>query len=313
MNNESLENQNLNNEQTTTSNNVEALNSQPIENLEEPTTFKFGSFTNSKVDQLEETPVNQEQIHPQSEVLQTELDPLNNANNPIPVNPTSPKIEKKDYSNIDLKLKDIFSNISKYIFKPSTTTNEMVENYQYIGNAVKITLIFTIISIVANLISTSVFSIISRGYNIANESYHISFNFANMFNHDWLTLLSLSFLSSFVLIIITSIIYYLYSFVTNKKILFGKTLMTSNMSFLYLNLGLSILYPIGNILSPFIGLLLIFITLILSLLLFYSTINKTMVFNNENQSLVTHTLLIGLSFFIIICLIYIYYNSIIMS
>ena len=63
------------------------------------------------------------------EAQKQQMDALNNANNPVPVNPVAPKEEIVDYANVEVKYKDIIGLCINSLIKPGTTME--VEGNKY--------------------------------------------------------------------------------------------------------------------------------------------------------------------------------------
>ncbi len=249
-----------------------------------------------------------------SSKINPELDPLNNANNPIPVNPISPKKEELPEEELPKNVKaNIFSVIKMMIgmaFTPGTTIVNNSKKYRSFSKAIAITLWITIVTLILCIGVRVLIGSFNKTYSAVTASYKINFDFTNIFNLDnYLQFLLIAFIISFVTIMISSLIYYASSFINSKGVVFGSYLMVSNLALLPLIIGVVVFYPIANLLSTYIGLLVLIFSFLYTLISFIIGISEILTFKNINRKILYNVLNISVIVLIMIFIFAIFVNS----
>lgn len=246
-----------------------------IDTLEEPEEVL------NETDLLEEMPV---------EKNNEALDPLNNANNPIPVNPVAPVEEKEVLTEEEMSAKaDIFAVFGMtlgMIFKPGVTVVDSVKKYKTFFKSMMITLWVTIATLLATVIVRIVAGAFYRSYNSITGAYSINVNFGNVFTlQNFLPYIIVALVCSLIAILVMTLIYYASSFFNSRGVPFGAYLAVSNVSLIPLILGVVVLYPILNILSDYLGIAALIVTFIYSLSALEIGIDYILKFNNSNTKI----------------------------
>lgn len=242
----------------------------------------------------------------------SKLDPLNNSNNPIPVNPTSDieKVEAPELIDYNVKA-NVFSVIGMMlgmILTPGTTIINNVKKYRSLNKTIFITIWITIVTLVLCLVTRILLGSFFRTYNGVTGEYTLNFNISNVFSfNNYFEYLVIAFLISFVAILVVSLIYYASSFVNSKGVPFSSYLMVSNLAMLPLIIGVVILYPVGNLFSGYISLLFLIFTFLYSLVSFFVGMGEIISFKSINRKILYNvlnlTFIILIMFFIVVMLI----------
>lgn len=239
------------------------------------------------------------------------LNPLNNANNPVPVNPTSlPVVEEVVDEEITKDVKaNVFSVIGMMfgmLLTPGTTITKNAKKYRSLNKAIFITIWITIVTLVLCLLARVLLGSFYRTYNGVTGAYTLNFNLSNVFNLDNYTMyLVIAFVVSAVTILVISLVYYASSFVNSKGVTFGSYLMVSNLAMLPFIVGVIILYPAANIVSSYLAWLVLIFTFLYTLVSFLIGIGELLTFRNINRKILYNVL--NLTFIILVmCLIVVF-------
>ena len=149
------------------------------------------------------------------------LDPLDNANNPVPVNPVAPKEEKvvKESLGFGGLLKIIFG----MILHPGDILEEKPDKYGTLVNGLKLSLVLTILTVVFSLAARVLTGMFVKDYNSITGAYNTRFDINNIFLQDYAYYLITAVVISGVSILIISLIYYISSFSCISLIYFSTT------------------------------------------------------------------------------------------
>ncbi|MBQ8659619.1 MAG: hypothetical protein IJ475_02120 [Bacilli bacterium] len=249
----------------------------------------------AEVEQLEDGPV-------------AVLDPHNNANNPIPVNPVAP-MEEEIYENIDMPFSDVVKMTLGIFLRPASNIKENAKKYSEMHNCLKFTLIITVLSIVLSLVGC----VVVGGFNITIDpltgGYTRGFSLDNILQQNFLSYIVKGVLISGIGIFVVSLVYYASSFMNNKGVKFGTYLMISNLSFLPFILGCSLLMPITCIFSTYIGLCLMVICILYMLVIYITGVNEILAFQTVDRKVFYNLFNFSLIFIIIMVLFYVLLES----
>ena len=240
----------------------------------------------------------EEQKRLEQEYIQS-LDPLNNANNPIPVNPVAPVEEVIEKEKLGFG--GIIKMVLGMVFKPGDVLDEKPDKYGTIDNGLKLTLILTLIfRVIAGMFIKS---------DVGNVFGSVGFDFDNVFMLEYSYYLVTAVIISGVCILVVSLIYYLSSFFNNKGVSFGEYLIITSLSFIPFLFGYSVLLPVGSIFSSFIGYILLGVTVIYTLVSFISGINQALTFSSVNRKIIYNTFNLSVIFIAIAIIVYFIYFS----
>ena len=112
-----------------------------------------------------------------------------------------------------------------------------------------------------------------------------------------------------VSILIISLIYYISSFFNNKGVSLGEYLIITNVSFIPLLLGFSVLLPVGCLFHNYLGYALLGISLIYTLVCFISGINQALSFSSVNRKIIYNAFNLSVIFIAIAVVVYYIYFS----
>lgn len=235
------------------------------------------------------------------------LDPLDNANNPIPVNPVAP-VEKK-VEKEKLKFGHLLKMVFGMVFHPGDVLSENSEKYGTFGNGLKLSFILTILTVLFSVGFRVVAGMFAKDYNSITGAITTSFDINNIFMLDYVYYIITAVVISGISILIISLIYYISSFFNNKGVRFGEYLIITNLSFIPLLAGFSVLLPLGCIVNSYLGYALFGVSIIYTLVCFISGINQALSFSSVNKKILYNSFNLSLIFIAIAAVVYYIYFS----
>lgn len=272
-------------------------------------------------EQLEELQV--EEIL-EAEVLEDEnlekeapvLDPLNNANNPVPVNPVAPLSQEQEEEeelkrNVKTNIFVVIGIMLKMFVAPGTTIVTNSKKYRSFMKAFMVTIWITVVTLILCMATRVIVGSFAKTYNAITGTYTINFTFNNVLSLDnYLQYIVIALLFSFVGILILAFIYYGFSFFNSKGIPLGSYVMLSNLGMLPLILGAVVVYPLLNIISIYLGLLALVFTFLYSVVTFLTGVNNILTFKNNNSQILYNVINLScvILLMIIICILLIRVN-----
>lgn len=237
-------------------------------------------------------------------VVEPQLDPLNNANNPIPVNPVAPKeevVEEELPEDVKANLFSAIGMMFGMIVKPGTTIIKNSKRYRSISKALVVTLWISVLSIILCMAARIVVGMFHVNYNSVTGQAAVSLNFVNMFDlENYTPYLLVSFIMSFGAICIASLVYYASSFLNSKGVHMGTYFMVSCLAMVPVIMGVLVVYPIINVFSPYIALFVFVFTLLYTLISFYIGMNEVLKFKSVDKRILYNVINLSLIFIIIV-------------
>lgn len=272
-----------------------------------PNTSKFVPVNNNQPkeepDVLDETvPSNTQTNQPSAKVQK--LDPLNNSNNPIPVNPVAPK-EQEDEVAINSKT-SLFIAIGiliGLILHPCGTVTKNTHKYKFTGKAFGMFLYFNLISVVACLVSRVLFGGFTRTYNSLVGAYSNDFNISNLTklsNYLWPLIGAICITCLFTLLV--SLVYYACSFMNSRGITYGTYLMVAEQSIFPFFVGVFFLYPLCRFASSTLALVVVIISFLYTFLIYITSMGEVLTFKSNDRKIfynLFNILIIGAALFIL--------------
>jgi hypothetical protein len=237
---------------------------------------------------VEEEPEELEQVEEVPEELEVKLDPLNNANNPIPVNPVAVDVVL-DNSEAEKAKTGLFVNIGiclGLLFKPAKTIVENTKKYKLTKKAFSVYLWMLLLSILLCLASRLVLGCFVKTISPVTGKYSINFDMGRMFmldNYTWWLGSTIVIAGIFVLLI--ALVYYACSFMNSKGISFGTYLMLATIGTVPCTVGFLVLLPIGALFSSYFGLILFMIGFLYGYLIFLVGVMNTLNFKDVDSLL----------------------------
>lgn len=277
------------------------------------TTFVYNSYANNNTNAYNNMTPLQNQIYKENtdtleenEILempnnftssqenQKEGNPLNNANNPIPLNPIAE--EKNIYieelpNNVKANIFSVIGMMFGMLLTPGTTIIKNAKKYRSTTKAILITIWLTIISIILCIGTRILVGSFNKTYSAVTGTYNINLNFSNIFSlENYKEYLIITFLISFIAILVMSLIYYASSFLNSKGVPLGSYIMVSNLALIPFIVGVTILYPITNLVSTYIGFLVLIFTFLYTLVSLLIGINEILTFKSINRKILYNIL-----------------------
>lgn len=232
------------------------------------------------------------------------FDPLNNANNPIPVNPVAPKddyVEEELPGDVKANLFSVGGMMLGMIFSPGTTIIKNSKKYRSIIKALSVVLWVTVISIILAMATRIIVGSFNTSYNSVSGFSQVYFDMTNIFNIDnYVPYFIIALIMTLGAITIASLIYYASSFLNSKGVHIGTYFMISSLAMVPIIIGVLVLYQIASIVSVYIGLLFVIFTFVYTLISFYIGMNEVLTFDNVNKRILYNSINLSIIFLIII-------------
>lgn len=197
----------------------------------------------------------------------------------------------------------------KVLFKPGTTISEAVKKYKDLKKAVKITLYITILIVLLSLGVHVLTGGFKKVYDLNTGSYSTVVDFSNIGKQDYLAITLNTLSISCILILVVSAVYYLLSFIRSKGIHLGTYIMLSNLALFPFLFALTVLYPLGVIVSYYVGFLLVLLALVFSSISFYTVISEIVPFENINEKIFYNVLCLSIVMILLILVIVVFFAS----
>ncbi len=226
---------------------------------------------------------------------EVELDPLNNANNPVPVNPVAPKDnvipEEELPTNVKANIFAVIGLMFSMLVKPGTTIVKNAKKYRSMFKAGSVSLWITIISLALCVLARVVCGCFSKSYNSISGATNINLDMTMLFDpSNYLPYLLITLIFSLGLIVILSLVYYASSFLNSKGIHMGTYFMVSSLGLVPLIIGVTVLYPIISILSTYIALFALIFSFLYTLIAILTGMNEILVFRNNDKKIAYNVL-----------------------
>ena len=234
--------------------------------------------------------------------------PLENDKNPIPVNPIAPVEEKvnfgDDEDDTDLTAKaNIFAAIGiiiGMILMPGTTIVENAKKFRSMSKAISITIWVSLISLVATAVTRLIVGAFAKNYNAVTGAYSIYLDFSNVFNFDnYIEYLVITVFVAIIAVAVLSLVYYGSSFLNSKGVRYGTYLVVSNLSLIPLIATVSVIYPVCNLLSGYLGIAVLVFASLYSMITLLMGMNAVLKFTTVNKEILYHVLNLSLAIIII--------------
>lgn len=223
----------------------------------------------------------------------------------IPQNPVAPKEAKKiDVDKVDYNIKDVLKIFVKLLIKPGTILKENVEKYSSLRNSLLILLTITIFGAILSLISSSIRTATIVNIDAITGAYSTSFDLSRIANQDFLADLLRGVICSGGYILIVSLVYYGTSFFNNKSVRLGTYIMVNNLSALPLIIALNFLYPIGMLISEYVGLSILVILFIYTIVIFLVGTDEILTYKDIDYKIMYNLFNLSIIALIIILLLY---------
>lgn len=224
----------------------------------------------------------------EEEKEEPKLDPLNNANNPIPVNPVAVDVVVDD-SDAQKAKTGFFVNIGMCIslfFKPATTIVENTKKYRLTNKAFSVYLWMNVLALLSCIVSRLILGNFVKVLSPVTGRYSIQFNMGRMMMLDnYLGWLIATLCISCVLVLLIALVYYACSFMNSKGISFGTYLMLATIGSVPIVVGLLVLMPVGALISTYFGLILFIISFLYGYLIFITGVINVLNFKNVDSLL----------------------------
>lgn len=246
---------------------------------------------------------------------QVVLDPLNNANNPIPVNPVATNEEVKvveevveeeiplfdEEEEVKTNLFTVVNMMVGVVIKPGTTISTNARRYKKMFDAISITFWVSVLSFVMCLAGRLVVGCFSKTENAISGASKIVLDFSRLVDtNNYIPYLLITFFIGLGTILVVALIYYLSSFIFSKGIHIGTYFAISTLSVVPVIIGFTILYPIITILSSGIAMMALIFSIIYALIILFTGINEVLKFKNNDQRIIYNAINMAVIFSIML-------------
>lgn len=232
------------------------------------------------------------------------LDANNNGTNPVPVNPVAPVELESEAKAVKVKFLDILVLMVGVFVKPGNILMDNSKKYRNTKSAFVVTAYVTLMSLVLTLGVRLAVGGFQRTYNAVSGSYSTVFSLNNIFTQDFFTYILLATVISGISIIVVSLVYYAASYFTGKGVHLGTYLIITNQAFAPLIIGCNALYPLGALVSPYIGVILLGISFIYSFVIFITGISECIKFASVNKEIIYNVINLSIIFVSIVLIVY---------
>ena len=279
------------------------LGTPPTGNVNSP-----GVRVENEIESLEELPRQLGEV-PKEAKKEEKLNPLNNAENPIPVNPVAPVEEKKEEELEVVNAKaSFFSVIGMTIGMMLAPGNTMINNskkYSKVSKAIYILLWTTLLTILLTIVARFVVGSFSRTYNAIIGTYSVTLTFENVLDiNNYLEYLLIGILVSLVAVLVIATVFYGSSFINSKGVKFGSYLIISNTAMIPFIIGVTILGPLLSILSGYLALAAYVFTFLYSMICLMIGIDEVLIFKSINKKIFYYVLNLTIIVIILITVTY---------
>lgn len=246
---------------------------------------------------------------------QVVLDPLNNANNPIPVNPVATNEEVKvvkevveeeiplfvEEEEVKTNLFTVVNMMIGVVIKPGTTISTNARRYKKMFDAISITFWVGILSFAMCLAGRLVVGCFSKTENAISGASKIVLDFSRLVDtNNYIPYLLITFFIGLGTILVVALIYYLSSFIFSKGIHIGTYFAISTLAVVPVIIGFTILYPIITILSSGIAMMALVFSIIYALIILFTGINEVLKFKNNDQRIIYNAINMAVIFSIML-------------
>ena len=232
------------------------------------------------------------------------LDANNNGTNPVPVNPVAPVELETEAKAVKVKFLDILVLMVGVFVKPGNILMDNSKKYRNTKSAFVVTAYVTLMSLVLALGVRLAVGGFQRSYNAVSGSYSTVFSLNNIFTQDFFTYILLAAVISGISIVVVSLVYYAASYFTGKGVHLGTYLIITNQAFAPLIIGVNALYPLGALVSPYIGIILLGISFIYSFVIFITGISECIKFASVNKEIIYNVINLSIIFVSIVLIVY---------
>jgi hypothetical protein len=232
------------------------------------------------------------------------LDANNNGTNPVPVNPVAPVELETEAKVVKVKFLDILVLMVGVFVKPGNILMDNSKKYRNTKSAFVVTAYVTLMSLVLALGVRLAVGGFQRSYNAVSGSYSTVFSLNNIFTQDFFTYILLAAVISGISIVVVSLVYYAASYFTGKGVHLGTYLIITNQAFAPLIIGVNALYPLGALVSPYIGIILLGISFIYSFVIFITGISECIKFASVNKEIIYNVINLSIIFVSIVLIVY---------
>lgn len=235
---------------------------------------------------------------------QVEMDPLNNANNPIPVNPVAPVetyVEEELPENVKANIFSVIGMMFGMITKPGTTIIKNSKKYKSFNKAIMVTLLVGILSVIICMAARMVVGCFSVSYDAVTGASKPMFNMNGLFDiNNYVPYITVSLVMSYGSIVVSSLVYYASSFLNSKGIPIGTYFMVSSLAMVPLIIGVLALFPIAAIFSGYFAVLIFVFTFMYTLISFFIGMNEILTFESIDKRILYNIINLSIIFVIIV-------------
>lgn len=191
------------------------------------------------------------------------------------------------------KAMNFFMYILMILIKPFKTFKEEEEKLTDTKNSLILSGIVVGLMLVINLIKSMITTVFTKKMDYTTFKLKTVIDFSNLKNLDWLDLLGKHLLIYAGIILAIAVVYYLASLVFKKNGNFIKLLSISATSLIPFTLvGMFASFVLGKIWSP-LYMVCVIVSLIYSVLILVSLINKQFEFENDDTKIYFHLICLG--------------------
>ena len=237
-------------------------------------------------------------------------DPLNNATNPVPVNPTSPEVDDDiiffdEEEGVKTDVVTVMKMMFGILLKPATVIGGNVKKYSKMFKSLMLMFWVAMFSLVFCLIGRLIAGAFSTTQNAISGASKISLNFVGLFQQsNYIPYILVTIVISMFAILVVSLVYYLSSFIHSKGVHLAVYIALSSLALVPLILSFTLVYPIVGILSTDIAFIFLLFGLVFSIVILVTGINSIVKYKTKDGKILYNAINLTIIFSVMIFIFY---------
>lgn len=233
-------------------------------------------------------------------------DPLNNATNPVPVNPTSLEpdddilfFDEEDDVKVDVV--SVIKMMFSILLKPATVIGANVKKYGKMSKSILLLFWISMFSLVFCLLGRLVAGAFSTTHNAITGASKITLNFSGLLQpSNYIPYVIATLMIGLVAILVVSLVYYLSSFIHSKGVHFSVYIALSSLALVPLILCFTLVYPLVSILSTDIAFVFLLFGIVFSVVVLITGINSIVKYKSKDGKILYNAINLAIIFSVMI-------------
>ena len=251
----------------------------------------------SVFDTSKELPTNTETI---------KYDPLNNATNPVPVNPTSSEPDDDiiifdEEEDVKVDVVSVIKMMFCILLKPATVIGANVKKYNQISKSILLLFWISMFSLVFCLLGRLVAGVFSTTQNAITGATKITLNFSGLLQpSNYIPYVIATLMIGLVAVLVVSLVYYLSSFIHSKGVHLAVYIALSSLALVPLILCFTLIYPIVSIFSTDIAFIFLLFGIVFSIVILITGVNSIVKYKSKDGKILYNAINLTIIFSVMI-------------